>query len=194
LIEEFSGSLLAGISTLIMDPRMLKRGLEEVREPYRSIVAKLLEGLLDRFGERLISLIVYGSVARGDFRADSDLDLLIVIDGLPGSRLERQRMLLEVEEESSLRSFLEDLWNRGVNVDLSPIIITPAEASRIRPIYLDMVEDSIIVHDKDGFFERILERLRDALERLGAERIWVGRKWYWRLKKDYRPGEVIEIE
>jgi hypothetical protein len=29
---------------------------------------------------------------------------------------------------------------------------------------------------------------------LGAERVWVGRKWYWRLKKDYKFGEVIVIE
>ncbi|HDN73707.1 MAG TPA: nucleotidyltransferase domain-containing protein, partial [Archaeoglobus sp.] len=52
-------------------------------EPYRSILKALLEALRKRFGDKLISLVVYGSVARGEFRRDSDLDILVIIEGLP---------------------------------------------------------------------------------------------------------------
>jgi len=29
---------------------------------------------------------------------------------------------------------------------------------------------------------------------LKAERVRIGKRWYWRLKKDYKFGEVIRIE
>jgi hypothetical protein len=38
-----------------------------------------------------------------------------------------------------------------------------------------------------------LDRMRAELQRLGAERHTVGDRWYWVLKRDYRPGEVFEI-
>ncbi|MEM2206899.1 MAG: nucleotidyltransferase domain-containing protein, partial [Sulfolobales archaeon] len=33
----------------------------------------------------------------------------------------------------------------------------------------------------------------EKLKELGAERVRCGRKWYWRLKRDYKFGEVIEL-
>ncbi len=57
-----------------------------------------------------------------------------------------------------------------------------------------MVEDAVIVYDRNGFFEKILLKLKKNLEELGAERVWIGRKWYWRLKRNFRFGEVITIE
>lgn len=153
---------------------------------------KLVKLLQARLGDRLISVVVYGSVARGTARKDSDIDLLVVAEGLPKSRMKRQQIFLEVEE--GLNSVVEELWSKGVHVDFSPIMLTPEEASKIRPIYLDMVEDAVVLYDKDMFFETILERLRKRLKELGAKRIWVGDKWYWMLKPDIRFGEVVEIE
>jgi len=66
-------------------------------------------------------------------------------------------------------------------------------ARRHRPIYLDMVVDAVIVFDREDFFRKVLDELSSRLLALGAERKRVGKLWYWVLKKDYRPGEVIEI-
>jgi hypothetical protein len=57
-----------------------------------------------------------------------------------------------------------------------------------------MVDDAVILYDKDAFFTRVLERLRHRLSELGAERVRVGKKWYWRLKRDFKWGEVVVIE
>jgi predicted nucleotidyltransferase len=47
---------------------------------------------LDELGPRNCRAIVFGSVARGDFTAESDTDLLIVSDELPSDP--RQRLAL----------------------------------------------------------------------------------------------------
>lgn len=39
------------------------------------------------YGDRLVSLAVFGSTARGTMRPDSDIDLLLVVDPLPDGRL-----------------------------------------------------------------------------------------------------------
>lgn len=166
--------------------------MEHLAEPYRTLISRLLEELLKLVNSRLKSLVVYGSIARGDYRRDSDVDLLVVIDGLPRSRFERLRLFSEAE--ARLEELLERLLDEGYAVSLSPVIKTPEEASRFSPLYLDMIEDAVVVYDENSFFENILVKLREKLEQLGAERVRIGRKWYWRLKKNYRFGDVISIE
>ena len=149
----------------------------------RRIAEKLVENLLKVFGEKLVSVALFGSAARGEAREDSDIDLLIVIEDLPKDRFERYELYREAEER------LGDEASR-----ISPILKTPEEASRITPLYLDLVEDSIILYDKGGFLRGILERLRKRLKELGAKRVRSGKCWYWILKPDLKFGEVVEIE
>jgi len=162
-----------------------------MREPYKTLIEKLVEALKRRYGDRFISLIVFGSIARDEMRKDSDIDLLLVIDSLPKRRLERQKEFMEVEKE--VERYLDKLFDEGYFVDFSPIIKTPEEAMRISPLYLDMVEDALIVYDKDDFFRKILQNVRSRLKELGSKRVRMGKRWYWILKPDYRFGEVIKI-
>lgn len=162
-----------------------------LEEPYRRLLEKLIETLRGRFGDDLISVVVYGSVARGEAKRDSDVDLLIVARNLPRSRFARQDLFIEVEEK--LEEILKRLEEEGYRVDFSPILLTPEEAARIRPLYLDMVEDAVVLYDKGGFFASVLAKLKARLEELGAQRVRLGKRWYWVLKKDYRWGEVIEL-
>ena len=162
-----------------------------MREPYKSLIEKLLNGLKKRYKERLISFVVFGSIARGDERRDSDIDVLIIIDGLPKSRLKRQKEFMEIEKE--VEREIEELFEQGYFIDFSPILRTPQEAEKIIPLYLDMTEDAIILFDKENFFKSVLEKLKERLKELKAKRVWIGKKWYWILKPDYKFGEVIKI-
>jgi len=166
-------------------------GVEHLNEPYRTLVRSLLEALLKVWSKRLVSLVVFGSVARGEARRDSDVDLLIVGRDLPRPRFKRLELFEEAER--LIEPIVEELWSRGYCVDFSPIILTVEEARRHRPIYLDMVIDAVIVYDEGWFFKSILDDLASKLKALGAERKRIGRSWYWVLKRDYKPGEVIEI-
>ena len=70
---------------------------------------------------------------------------------------------------------------------------TPEEAKRFSPIYMDMTEDAIIIYDTDNFFSNILTKFKNKLNELGFERVWLGKKWYWR-KRDYKFGEVFTFD
>jgi predicted nucleotidyltransferase len=76
-------------SSVISTIPRFRIGIEYISEPYKTLVSELLKALIENWGDKLVSLVVYGSVARGEVRSDSDIDLLIVGRGLPKSRFKR---------------------------------------------------------------------------------------------------------
>lgn len=90
-------------------------------------------------------------------------------------------------------SLLKEKRGSGINTALFPVFETPEEAEKGSPFFLDMAEDGRILYDRDGFFGRRLDRLREKLAALGARRISRGNGWYWDLKPDYKPGDVVEL-
>lgn len=153
----------------------------------------ITEALLGLLGERLVSVVLYGSVSRMEVHELSDIDLLIVLDNAPMSRFERLKIFEEAERR--VEEKLERLERRhGVRIDFSPIIKSREEAGKFTPLYLDLTEDGVILYDREGFMKSVLGRVRRRLLELGAKRVWRGKKWYWVLKPRIKPGEVIEIE
>ena len=100
-------------------------------------------------------------------------------------------MLVALEEE--FFSALASPHGPESHTDVSTKIKTPEEAEQFTPLYLDMTEDATILYDQAGFFQSVLDRLRERLKALGAQRIRQGEVWYWKLKPDYQWGEVIEL-
>jgi hypothetical protein len=139
----------------------------------------------EHYGERLISLAVFGSVGRGTPRPDSDIDLLLVVKDLPIGRIARVKEFAAIEIAHGTAT--KD------RIELSPIFKTPEEILNGSPLFLDMVEDVRMLFDREDFFKNILKNLKNRLQRLGARRIWQGNAWYWDLKPDYKQGDVFEI-
>ncbi len=146
---------------------------------------------MECYGNRLVSLAIFGSAGRGTPHPDSDIDLLIVAEDLPQGRVRRVAAFQGVE--AAMEQLLSDARAAGVAPELSPVIKTPAEVLQGSPLFLDMTEDARILYDRDGFLRSVLDRLRARLESLGARRIWRGNAWHWDLKPDFKPGDVIEL-
>ena len=162
-----------------------------LKESFYKIEQALLKEVLDYYGDRLSSVVIFGSAARGTQRFDSDFDFLIVCDSLPNGRLKRIREFENIENK--LQSLLEKVRKQGCDIQLSPLFKTRKEVMHGSPIFLDMIEDSKIIYDRDRFFSKILDRMKKRLAALGAKRVWRGNAWYWDLKPDFKPGEIFEI-
>jgi predicted nucleotidyltransferase len=160
-------------------------------ERYARLLDRLLAELRAHYGEQLVAVAVFGSVARETPREDSDVDLLVVARDLPAGRLRRVDGFLPVEDR--LEGALREVDSSGAPISLSPVFKTPAEVEQGSPLFLDMVEDARILYDPDGFLTRYLAGFRARLAALGARRIWRGNAWYWELKPDLRPGEVFTL-
>ncbi len=162
-----------------------------LKETFERLLGDILAMLREFYGDRLVSVAVFGSVARGTQRPDSDIDLLVVCNSLPSGRMRR---IAEFEvAEKRLGPVLSNLSLQGISTCLSPVLKTPAEVQRGGLFYIDLVEDGRLLYDRDGFLKGFLDRVRGRLRQLGARRIHCGNAWYWDLKPDFKPGEIFEL-
>lgn len=138
-----------------------------------------------------MTLAVFGSHASGRATGNSDIDLLVVLTEAAARR--RQRL----DEFDRLEERLEQAIARAegaqLRIELSPVIRTRDEAEQYSRLYLDMTEHVRVLVDRGDFLRQRLDRMRAELRRLGAERRTLGSRWYWVLKRDFRPGDVFEI-
>lgn len=161
------------------------------RQHFLTILKHLKRVVLETYGERLVTLAVFGSVGRGTPRPDSDIDLLIIADFLPRGRMKRIAEFSLVEEK--LAPLLEEMKKKGINTSLSPFFKQKSEVMRGSLLFLDMLDDALLLYDKNKFFTRYLHALREELNKSGARKVYRGGAWYWVLKSDYQPGEEFKI-
>lgn len=157
-------------------PEAARRALLAAREAWSALL-----------GPRLISLVLFGSVARGEASDASDIDVLVVAEGFPRSLRERRQILLgEWSRVQAQEDSPEVEWNL--------VTKSPEEARYRSPLYLDLVEDAVLLVDRDGFFQAVLDGMRARMRELGSRRVVLpDGSWYWDLKPDFRFGEVVEI-
>jgi hypothetical protein len=157
----------------------------------KRLLPALAEACTGYYGDDLVSLVIYGSVARGTATYQSDVDILLIVADLPSGRLNRMRGFTNIE--NTLSEEIETARKNGWMVDLSPIIRTPSEVNEDGYIYLDMVEDARILFDRNNFFAAFLKSYKNKLEAYGAKkRPWKG-GYYWEIKPDIQPGEVLDL-
>lgn len=162
-----------------------------VRQAFDAFLVPLLGAVEEAYGDRLVSLAVFGSVARGTPRWDSDVDLLIVAAPLPDGRMPRVREFDAVE--AACEPALRGLRATGIETRLSPVFKTPSELASGSMLLLDMTDQVRILSDRNGVLRDRLDRLRERLQALGARRVQRAGGYYWKLKPDFRPGDRIEL-
>lgn len=86
-----------------------------------AILSELRLRLKELYGERLVRLVLFGSQARGDANADSDIDVLIVLKGVvnPFEEIERGggvTAAVSLEHDVAISSIYvpEERYDRGV--------------------------------------------------------------------------------
>ncbi len=126
-------------------------------EELRELLEEIKEKAVEHYGERLVSLVVFGSVAGGRATPESDVDLLIVLKEKPKSSY-RTYMDFYDNVESKLKS-LESL-----KIRISPIFLKETSLKENLPWLWDT--EFIILYDKDGFFQEFLKKLEKFKTRI----------------------------
>ena len=125
----------------------------------------LIESLLDVFGNRLKSIVLFGSRARKQTKKDSDHDIFLAIENLPDKPLERQRQIRTAISDVPLR--------------INTIAKTTEEIEKnFTPLILEICVDGICLYGKD-YFEPYREKALNALKQSGLTRKRIGQEWYW---------------
>ncbi len=159
---------------------------------YEPLTEEVLVRLLEHFRQDLYSVVLYGSVARGNAQPTSDIDMLLVARRLPFSFYDRAALIGDIL--GPVRDAKMRLWKetgRYANVDIVPF--TPEEAQVLRLLYLDLLFDAVILYDAGGFMHGILEKLSNRVKQLGSKRVTMpSGRWDWLLTE--RPDPWLKLE
>ncbi|MFX0163484.1 MAG: nucleotidyltransferase domain-containing protein, partial [Candidatus Hodarchaeota archaeon] len=160
------------------------------QERYLKLVLDVFRETWKRFS--LVSFALYGSIARGTAKPESDLDILLISDDFEGSIASRIDKLVKVENKVEEEIFW--LMKHEIYPVVSFYPIRRVEAEQLPLLFLDLIEDAKIIYDEDSFLRNLLNNLQAKLVTLGAKKVNLGDgSWYWDLKPDYKPMEVIDI-
>lgn len=150
-------------------------------ETYREYINLFLNKLKQALGDDLLSVALFGSIARGDGTPESDIDLLIIVKG---NRIQNFNKYIEVKMavENSNPPFFSSIFTTVENLKKNPRIL------------LDILYEGKILHDPSDILKDLLNKLNNKLLELGAKRIELSPDiWLWDLKPDWKPGEEVEI-
>jgi predicted nucleotidyltransferase len=116
------------------------KNLEKLKsDTFKPLIIKAIRSLHEAYGDKLISACLFGSVARGTARLNSDVGLLIVTDSIGGSLGKRLENIYS--RIIGLKGGREFLYRNGVATGVSLYPLSKKEAQRLLPIYFDVIEE-----------------------------------------------------
>jgi len=130
-------------------------------------------------GESLVSIVLFGSRARGDATESSDYDLFIIAKELPVKFFRRKLFI---------RTPLKGQFEEKLRI----IAKTPEEVTSSFPsLFLDLSLDGVILYDRDKFFEHLQARIRKIISQAGLQRKKDQEDYYWEWQSPPKAGWEI---
>lgn len=105
----------------------------------RKIVEEFIKELQKLLGDRIKSIILYGSYARGDFNKKSDVDLMVLTD----------------LNEKEIDVYRNKIWERCADIEIDEgIVISPLirnidefySWSEVKPFYINILKEGVVLH------------------------------------------------
>lgn len=142
-----------------------------MQKEYIKIIEEYCSGIKNHFRGRLIPICLFGSVARGEAKPYSDIDILIVVESLSkdiGMRIKETNHIHEGLKKSEAYLTLRRSNLSGL---ISDIFFTPEEVERHPPILLDIIDDGIMFYDRNSFLSNELKIMNERLEAYKAQKV-----------------------
>ena len=133
--------------------------VEDIKMSLRAIV----QDFHKEFREQLVAVVVYGSYARGMAKPGSDVDLLVVVRGLPRD----WQGLHRLEDKWARRS--QRLGKRFQIMLASPEDVEDS-VEWAAPLMLEIYDAHVIIFDHDGFFRICVMHMERIMKERGIRK------------------------
>lgn len=122
----------------------------------QSLIEQYISEIKKIYGSHLQKVILYGSYARGDFRPDSDVDIMILLDISD----------LDLKAYSQKLSYMTYDFNLDNDLDIKPIAKSQAHFEKWianYPFYSNIHKEGVVLYGAD------LNPIEPAVTYIGAE-------------------------
>lgn len=162
-------------------------------DAFRPYIRRFCEALVERLQDNLMGLLVFGSIARGDWDGDSDVDLLIVLRRFEGTRREMLGEIIEIRKELRISREYKECVSRGFYPTVEVYPLEADEARKFRRMYLDALTEGVIVFERESFLTNLTRDFKERLREIGARRIEIPSVGHYWTLGNMRAGEVLDL-
>jgi predicted nucleotidyltransferase len=101
-------------------------------------------------------LLLFGSVAKNNYGKYSDIDILVIAD-VKDSLGYFDKISKMVKNAEPVR---KDLLDNGLYLHISPLVLSTSELEHFRPIYINFLEEGIILFERKDAMTNFLNSIR----------------------------------
>jgi predicted nucleotidyltransferase len=104
--------------------------------------------------DSVVGVIIYGSVVKGNFQVNSDVDFFVISTGSLSNVFDFVESTIQKVESQ----FSKELTSHNLPATFSPLIVSQSETETLRPIFFDVADSGIILYDRFGVATSFVER------------------------------------
>ena len=133
---------------------------------FRQYLKSFLTFLKEELKGDLISLILYGSVARGTWNKESDIDVLLIVSNKFFKQFNEQK-ISEITIKFYNKCRESNLYDEYKNHSIQILTLSINELEKFRTLFYDIALDGITIYDTNNIGLDLLMNYRKRIEKLG---------------------------
>ncbi len=159
---------------------------------FRDYLYNFVKLLKENYKEDLLSIILFGSVARGKWNDASDIDLFIIFTNKSSIRTAINNRLTKIISDYERKSKLRNSKGDRLFSTIQDISLVIKDLHTFRTLFYDIAMDGIILFDRNQTGFQFLKKIKKRIEEKGLRRIFIKENdYYWERKVKF--GEIIEL-
>lgn len=120
------------------------------------IERKIIEEMKRYFGSELVSVVLFGSQARGTADEHSDIDLVVIAEGIPYDWWEQKEIINEL-------TMSPKLFALPVSIILKSPEVVKASLDAVQPLLFGILKSYRVLYDPENFFETQAQIYRERM-------------------------------
>ena len=184
--------ILIKAQTIIQEENIFEN-YDRIPYIFQNYLYSYISLLKERFNNKIISVILYGSVARGKWSYESDIDLLLIFSNEISDISELNKTLTNITVGLEKKLVLKDGNNNPIYCSLQEYPILLKELNNFRTLFYDIAMDGIILFDRSNIGFNFIRKMKQRIIDKKIKRIFISDKnFYWK-RNDVQFGEEIEL-
>ena len=184
--------LLDQLDSVLQDEDYLEN-YDSVPYLFRDYLYNFITTLKNAFEEKLLSAILFGSVARGKWTSNSDLDIFLIFSDDAPEKTHLSQRLAEVKLAFYKTHELKNQEGKTLYHPFQLLHHSVNELETFRTLFYDIVSDGILMIDRNGTGANFIKRIKQRIKRVGLKRIFNGNDNYYWQHEPIKFGETIEL-
>ena len=159
---------------------------------FRDYLYNFVRLLREIYKEDLLSIILFGSVARGKWNNESDIDLFIIFSNKSSIKTAINNQLTKIISDYERKSKLKNSKGDRLYSTIQDISLLLKDLHTFRTIFYDIAMDGIILFDINQTGFNFLRKIKKRIEEKGLRRVFIkDNDYYWERNVNF--GEIIEL-